>query len=127
MKRINLFMKDEIITRLQDLEGEYVALTDLWYKLFEYENCNGSFECSSFAARKWIKDYFEELAEVVESYISEYGDLPNPILEPEKFQMIMILHLSGEMLNAAIYNADLVEDSEVELTAEIIDKIIEEL
>ena len=127
MKRINLFMKDEIITRLQDLEGEYVTLTDLWYKLFEYENCNGSFECSSFAAIKWIKDYFEELAEVVESYISEYGDLPNPILEPEKFQMIMILHLSGEMLNAAIYNADLEEDSEVELTAEIIDKIIEEL
>ena len=126
MKRINLFMKEEIIKRLQDLEGEYVALYDLWYKLFEYENCNGSFG-SSFAARKWIKDYFEELADVVESYISEYGDLPNPILEPEKFQIIMILHLSSEMLNAAIYNADLVEDSEIELTAEIIDKIIEAL
>ena len=126
MKRINLFMKEEIIKRLQDLEGEYVALYDLWYKLFEYENCNGSFG-SSFAARKWIKHYFEELADVVESYISEYGELPNPILEPEKFQIIMILHLSGEMLNAAIYNADLVEDSEMELTAEIIDKIIEAL
>ena len=126
MKRINLFMKEEIIKRLQDLEGEYVALYDLWYKLFEYENCNGSFG-SSFAARKWIKHYFEELAEVVESYSSEYGDLPNPILEPEKFQIIMILHLSGEMLNAAIYNADLEEDSEVELTAEIKDKIIEAL
>ena len=126
MKRINLFMKEEIIKRLQDLEGEYVALYDLWYKLFEYENCNGSFG-SSFAARKWIKDYFEELADVVESYISEYGDLPNPILEPEKFQIIMILHLSGEMLTTAIYNADLVEDSEIELTAEIIDKIIEAL
>ena len=119
-------MKEEIIKRLQDLEGEYVALYDLWYKLFEYENCNGSFG-SSFAARKWIKDYFEELADVVESYISEYGDLPNPILEPEKFQIIMILHLSGEMLTAAIYNADLVEDGEIELTAEIIDKIIEAL
>ena len=126
MKRINLFMKEEIIKRLQDLEGEYVALYDLWYKLFEYENCNGSFG-SSFAARKWIKDYFEELADVVESYISEYGDLPNPILEPEKFQIIMILHLSSEMLNAAIYNADLEEDGEIELTAEIIDKIIEAL
>ena len=117
-------MKEEIITRLQDLEGESVELYDLWYKLFEYENCNGSFECSSFAAIKWIKHYFEELADIVSDYISNYGELPNPILEPEKFQLIIILHLSGEMLTAAIYNADLVEDSEVELTAEIIDKII---
>ena len=124
MKRIDLFMKEEITTRLQDLEGEYVALYDLWYLLFENENCNGSFECSSFAAIKWIKHYFEELTEAVESYISEYGELPNPILEPEKFQMIMILHLSSEMLTAALYNADLVEDETVELTEEIIDKII---
>lgn len=124
MKRIDLFMKEEIKERLYDLEGEYMSLTDLWYKLFETENINGSFECSSFAAIKWIKHYYAELAEVVESYISEYGELPNPFMEPEKFQMIMILHLSWEMVTKAIYNADLVEDAEIELTAEIIDKII---
>lgn len=117
-------MKEEITTRLQYLEGEYVALTDLWYTLFETENINGSFECSSFAAVKWIKHYYAELGDVVESYISECGELPNPFMEPEKFQLIMILHLSGEMLTKAIYNADLVEDAEIELTAEIIDKII---
>ena len=127
MLRIEKFIKEEIITRLQDLEGESVELYDLWYKLFEYENCNGSFECSSFAARKWIKHYFEELADIVSDYISNYGELPNPILEPEKFQLIIILHLAGEMINKALYNADLVEDETVELTEEILDKIIENL
>ena len=127
MLRIEKFIKEEIITRLRDLEGESVELYDLWYKLFENENCNGSFECSSFAAIKWIKHYFEELADIVSDYISNYGKLPNPILEPEKFQLIIILHLAGEMINKALYNADLVEDETVELTEEILDKIIENL
>ena len=127
MLKLEKFVKEEIEIRLKDLVGNNVYLEDLGYRLFEYENINGIYY-NRYEAIQWIKDYFEELDEVVEEYEIEFGDsVPNPFSEPEKFQIVIILYIANRLTSNAIYNTNLDVDSEVELTNDIINTILEVL
>ena len=128
MLGIELFVKEEIEIRLKDLVGNNVYLEDLGYRLFEYENCNGTYSYNRYDSIQWIKDYFEELDEIVEEYEIEFGDsVPNPFGEPEKFQIVIILYIANRLTSNAIYNTNLDIDSEIELTNDIINTILEVL
>ena len=127
MLRIEEFVKSEIVKRLKDFEGCNLFLQDLGWGLFEYENCNGSFSCNSYDSIQWIKEYFEELDEIIEEYEIMYETIVNPFKEPEKFQLLIILYLSDKLVSNAIYNANLETNSVVKLTNEIINAIIEVL
>ena len=66
--------------------------------------------------------------EIVEEYEIEFGDsVPNPFSEPEKFQIVIILYISDKLVYNALCNTDLDIYSEVELTNDVINKIIEVL
>ena len=128
MLRLEKFVKKEIESRLNESEYDEIYLGDLSFKLFESEYYNGSFTCNSYAAIKWIKDYFEELSEVVEEYEDEFGiSVPNPFSEPEKFQLVVITYLADKILSNAIYNAGLDIDETIELTYKVTNDIIEAL
>ena len=127
MLGIELFVKEEIEIRLKDLVGNNVYLEELGYKLFENENINGTYY-NRYDSIQWIKDYFEELDEIVEEYEIEFGDsVPNPFSEPEKFQIVIILYIANRLTSNAIYNTNLDVDSEIELTNDIINTILEVL
>ena len=128
MLGIELFVKEEIEIRLKDLAGNNVYLEELGYGLFENENINGTYSYNRYDSIQWIKDYFEELDEVVEEYDDEFGySVPNPFSEPEKFQLIIILYISNKLVYNALCNTDLDIYSEVELTNDIINTILEVL
>ena len=128
MLGIELFVKEEIEIRLKDLVGNNVYLEELGYKLFENENINGTYSYNRYDSIQWIKDYFEELDEVIEEYEYELGySVPNPFGEPEKFQLIIILYISNKLVYNAIWNTNLEPDSEIELTNDIINTILEVL
>ena len=127
MLGIELFVKEEIEIRLKDLVGNNVYLEELGYKLFENENINGIYY-NRYDSIQWIKDYFEELDEVIEEYEYEFGySVPNPFGEPEKFQLVIILYISNKLVCNALYNTDLDIYSEIELTNDIINTILEVL
>lgn len=123
------FVKEEIKKGLKDMEGMNIYLGDLSFKVFESEYNNKSYTCNSYESIQWIKDYFEELDEIVEEYESEYGDntVPNPIVNPEKFQLIIITYVADLLITDAIYNVGLEIDDEIELSKKVIDEIIEVL
>ena len=128
MLGIELFVKEEIEIRLKDLVGNNVYLEELGYKLFENENINGTYSYNRYDSIQWIKDYFEELDEVIEEYEYELGySVPIPFGEPEKFQLIIILYISNKLVYNAIWNTNLEPDSEIELTNDIINTILEVL
>ena len=128
MLKLEKFVKEEIEIRLKDLVGNNVYLEDLGYRLFEYENCNGTYSYNRYDSIQWIKDYFEELDEIVEEYEIEFGySVPSPFSEPEKFQLVIILYISNKLVYNALYNTDLDIYSEVELTNDIINTILEVL
>ena len=128
MLRLEKFVKKEIESRLNESEYDEIYLGDLSFKLFESEYSCKSYYCSSYRAINWIKEYFEELSEVVEEYEEEFGSsVPNPFTEPEKFQLTIITYLADKILLKAIYNAGLDIDERVELTSKVINDIIEAL
>ena len=128
MLKLEKFVKEEIEIRLKDLVGNNVYLEDLGYRLFENENINGTYSYNRYDSIQWIKDYFEELDEIVEEYEIEFGySVPNPFSEPEKFQLVIILYISNRLVCNALYNTDLDIYSEIELTNDIINTILEVL
>ena len=128
MLRIEKYVKKEIESRLNESEYNEIYLGDLSFKLFESEYSYKSYSCSSYKATKWIKDYFEELGEIIEEYEEEFGySVPNPFSEPEKFQLVVITYIADKILSNAIYNAGLDMDEEIELTYKVINDIIEAL
>ena len=128
MLKLEKFVKEEIEIRLKDLVGNNVYLEELGYGLFENENINRTYSYNRYDSIQWIKDYFEELDEVVEEYEDEFGySIPNPFSEPEKFQLIIILYISNKLVYNALCNTDLDIYSEVELTKDIINTILEVL
>ena len=128
MLRLEKFVKKEIESRLNEFEENEIYLGDLSFKLFEPEYSCKSYSCSSYESIKWIKDYFEELDEIVEEYEDEFGiSVPNPFSEPEKFQLVVITYLADKILSNAIYNAGLDIDETIELTYKVTNDIIEAL
>lgn len=93
---------ERIINKLYDYEGETVYSCDLAYKLFEGENIDGSFTYSSYEAKKWIKNYFDDIGEVWEELEFEFGGdfLKNYNLfeNPEKFMCLIIIESASYIL-----------------------------
>jgi hypothetical protein len=91
-------------------------------------NCNGSYTCDAQEAKEFIKDYFEDIGEVVESieFNLGKGSVCNCFNEPEKFQVQIML----EMSNALCAQCPFIDENwnnSIELTEENIKLIINQL
>ena len=126
MNNLQKWIFNEMSKHLQEMEGQVVYGCDLAFKLFENENCTGSYTCNAYESRQWIKEYWDYLGEVVEDYKFNYGELPvNPFDNEEVFQVQIILHMASSLVT----ESDYIEehwDEEIELTEDIIEKIVSE-
>ena len=126
MNNLEKWIIGEMIEHLQKMEGQVVYGCDLAFKMFENENVTGSYTCSSYSSNQWIKEYWDELSEVVEDYEFNYGELPtNPFKNSEVFQMQIILHMASSL----VAKSDYIEENwneEIEMTSDIIEKIVAE-
>ena len=126
MNNLQKWIIGEMIEHLQEMEGQVVYGCDLGFRLFENENCNGSYTCNAYESSQWIKEYWDYLGEVVEDYEFDYGELPvNPFDNAEVFQIQIILHMASRLVT----ESDFVEknwDAEIEFTSDIIQTIVSE-
>ena len=126
MNSLEKWVMQEMMWHLEDLEGQVVYGCGLAFRLFASENNTGSYTCSAYKAGRWIKEYWDYLGEVVEDYEFNYGELPtNPFKNSEVFQMQIILHMASNLVS----KSDYIEehwDEEIELTSDIIEKIVSE-
>jgi len=123
-------VKDLVIERLEDYKGNNCYICDLAYTLFEGENIDGSFTYSSYWSKELIKNYWDEYADIYDDYIWSCGKESsiNPLDEPEKFVVIMLLEQAQKLLSN--YNNKFIDDNwneEVELNDKNIKKIVESL
>lgn len=98
------------------------------FTLFECENIDGSITYSKYKAKEWIKKHFDELGEVVERIQAEwdYNAGLDIFDNPEKFMVSCYLWVASEICGTLETVNEFWDDSE-ELTAELIEKITEEL
>lgn len=121
------YCKDFIIDNLPNYEDEEVYMCDLAYKLTESINIDGSATYSTYEAKEYIKAWFDEAGEVYEYQKANYGEcLHNPFENPEAFHVCMIIE-GVRVLLAQCETVDNGWNDEVELTAENIHAILEEL
>lgn len=118
------YVKDFILENLPEYKGQEVYGCDLGYTITEGINADGSATYSKQAAMEYIKEWFDEAAEVYQYQMDNYGQVSqNPFENPEGWMVCMII----EGVNSILGQCDVVEEfwnDETELTDEIIQKII---
>ena len=126
MKTLTEEIKERMISNLENMEGIEVYGCDLGYSIFESENINCTATYSTYKAREWIKEYFNELGEVVEHMNSAGYNIPNVFDEPEQFMVQVMLEYSY----AVIAKCSIVDENwneEVTLDEKAIKLIVEQV
>jgi hypothetical protein len=89
-----------IVDRLQDFKGNtYNDSYELANDITLHDNMSGSFTYNTYDAQQYIKDWFNELGDVLEKYEFQMGEplTVNPFTDSEKFHAIIVM-LKIEML-----------------------------
>ena len=126
MATIKEFVTDVLMDKLDEYEGTSSYGADLAYHLLQQYNADGSYTYSTYEAKKWVGENFDELSEIVEAMEDEGIPPCNVFKNVEGFMVCVMLYVAGELLG----QCDTVNEfwnEEQELTEEIIAKIKEEL
>lgn len=128
MNKLKNYIIEEIKEHLINNEGIEIYFCDLAYKIFEAENVDGSYTYSTFEAKQWIKEYFDELCEIVDELKANFDDnfILNVFGESERFQVIIIIEGASYLLGTC-ETVEKYWDKEKKLSKYIINKIIKEL
>ena len=126
MANIREFVADVLMDKLDDYEGNSTYGADLAYYLLQQYNVDGSYTYSTYKAKQWVQEYFDELADIVNDMTEEGIPPCNVFDNSECFMVQIMLYVAGGLLG----QCDTVNEfwnEEQELTEEIIAKIKEEL
>ena len=83
-----------IVNRLQDFKGNtYNDSYELANDLTMSDNMSGSFTYNTYDAQQYIKDWFNELGDILEQYEFQMGETltVNPFTDSEKFHGIIVM------------------------------------
>jgi hypothetical protein len=83
-----------IVNRLQDFKGNtYNDSYELANDLTMSDNMSGSFTYNTYDAQQYIKDWFNELGDILEEYEFQMGEplTVNPFTDSEKFHAIIVM------------------------------------
>ena len=122
------WMINEMEMQVSDMIGQEIYGCDLGYQLFDNANCDGSYTYSTHEAKEWIREYFDELGDVVEEIQFNLGEnsVANCFNEPEKFMVQIMLEMSSSII-AQVSIVDENWNNEFILTKEVIEEITKEL
>lgn len=126
--KLKNYMLHEIYQQLDEYEGQSQYCCDLGYYLFEGANYDCTYTYSTYQAKEWIKEHWDDIGEVVEELKFSLGaeSIPNVFDYPEKFMVVIMLELASYMLGKCPY-IDKRWNDEIELTPYRIKRIKKEL
>lgn len=118
---------DYIMDNLPDYEGNNVCGAELADLLMQGPRADGSLTYSTAEAIEWVKQYFDDLGDVVEELKYSVGAdyIPNVFINPELFMVICIEEVVSRVLSKCEY-IDTNWDNDFELTQEIINAITQQ-
>ena len=117
---------ETIISRLNDYKGTINYMCDLSSILFEGENADGSVLYSTYQTKEFIKENFDLFGDLVEYVKDNIGMTLNPLLEPEKAHVILLIEASQSILSK-IPTIDKYWNDKKELTPKLIKQLTKEL
>lgn len=132
MNTFTTIIKNWLIDELEERKGENMEVypEDLAYILTDYINTNGSVHYSAWEASQFIKDNFYTFGDLIEYVKNNYDMDLNPMLEPEKAEVIAYIEGVNYLLNnleTLQKEIDKSEYDQIVLTDDLIDNVINEL
>lgn len=128
-------IKQEVKERIRNYIGQEHYACDFGFLLTEYENCNGSWFCSRYEAKEFIKSFFEDFEDYQSWFRCNFGEPEWFESEPDDYhhdvenvQCRMMINAVdqcfGQAFNIAFKNdEDDIWNSKIEITEEFCDKI----
>lgn len=126
LNKLELYVKDLLLDELENYRGNTIYGCDAWYELLEGYNVDGTITYSTYKAKEWLKEYFDDLGEVVEDYHANTGELLNPFENVERFMVIVVMEVAYKLLIKTKFAYDN-WDEEVMLDEKTIKTITSEL
>ena len=117
---------ETIISRLNDYKGTTNYMCDLSSILFEYENIDGSVLYNTYQTKEFIKENFDLFGDLVEYVKDNMNMVLNPLLEPEKAHVWLLLEASQSILSK-LPTIDKFWNDKKELTPKLIKQLTKEL
>ena len=126
MATIKEFVADVLMDKLDEYEGTSSCGGELDFYLLQQYNVDGSYTYSTYEAKQWIQEHFDELGEIVEE-MTEEGLAPYNVFDnPEAFQVQIMLYVASQLLGQCETVTEVWNDEFI-LEADIIEKIKNEL
>ena len=115
-------IKEDIISRLEDMTEQEQYLCDIGFFLTEYENTNGSWYCSTYKAKEEMQENWEEFGAIAEYMHDNWGCNTNPLLESEKFHCQAMICLYEQVFNYAVCDFD-EWNEEITIDADFVERV----
>ena len=116
-------IKDDIIERLKEREGQEAYACDLGMILTESENVNGSWYCNAYKAEQDIKEHWDVFGGAFAYMQSETGYSGNPLTDSERFHCAAMINLYDLTYQRMLSEADLDGNDRIEITPGFIEKM----
>ena len=123
------YCKDYLIDELKEMRGQKQSHygCDLGNHLTHGPNVNGSITFSTYEAKEYIKEWFDEAGEVYQYQKDNYGEvMQNPFESPEAFMVCMLIEGVNNILNQCDVISDNWNDNIV-WTTSLINKLIKQV
>lgn len=116
---------DAIVNALNEHDNDIIehnaAINNMAWLLFERANMDGSYTYNTAKAREWIANYASELAST--GIKSQW----EPLVDPELYQVEMIIYLTNRLFNASVLQDIIDNDSETPLKERLINYLTNEV
>ena len=121
------YCKEHLLQRLEDYKGTSEYACDLGYTLCERENCDGTLTYSTYEAKQYLKEWWDECGEYLEYENRNFGENRyNPFENPEAFMVCMVI----EGVNSILSQCESINEAwcdNIELSGEFLEKLCKEI
>lgn len=121
------YCKEHLLQRLDEYEGTTQYACDLGYTLCEDENVNGTLTFSTYEAKQYLKEWWDECGEYLEYENFNFGEnRHNPFENPEAYMVCMVIQGVRSILDQC-NSINQSWNDRIELNEEFLEKLREEI
>lgn len=125
MKDFITYCKEYIAENLPEHEGNKEYLCDLGYSVTDGPNMDGTLTYNRAEAQEYLKEWWNEAADYFDYEKDNFGTTQNPFENPETYMVCMVIQGVNSLISQACSVLNLDWDDKVELTADLIEEIID--
>ena len=120
------YLKDLLCEQLREYEDRSFYGSDLAYKILECYNVDGTITYSTYKAKKYLQQWWDDAADYFQYEKDNFGEAHNPFENPEAFMVCMCIEGANTIFNKCP-TVETFWDDDTKLTSELIENIITEI